>query len=87
MSGSRPKYQTLAELQQAYQGGKTVKEVTQQYLGIIESRKDLNAVTVVNHKALEEAQQLDVSNRRGQFGSPPIFADIGTCTVTASTST
>ncbi|GIZ37717.1 hypothetical protein CKM354_000115400 [Cercospora kikuchii] len=78
MSGSRPKYQTLAELQQAYQGGKTVKEVTQQYLDIIESRKDLNAVTVVNHKALEEAQQLDklAQEKRGPlFGLPIVVKD------------
>ncbi|KAF2209574.1 hypothetical protein CERZMDRAFT_100363 [Cercospora zeae-maydis SCOH1-5] len=78
MSGSRPKYHTLAELHEAYQGGKSVKEVTQEYLNTIESLKDLNAVTVVNHKALEEAQQLDglPQEKRGPlFGLPIVVKD------------
>ncbi|KAM3421300.1 hypothetical protein BST61_g1699 [Cercospora zeina] len=78
MSGSRPKYHNLTELHGAYHAGKTVKEVTQEYLDTIESRRDLNAVTVVNHKALEEAQQLDAlpQEKRGPlFGLPIVVKD------------
>lgn len=35
--------------------------VTEQYLAAIESLQSLNAITVVNPKAVEEAAKLDVS--------------------------
>lgn len=62
MAGNLPRYQTLAELQKVYEGGTTVHAVTQQYLDAIEALKDLNAVTCINPKAVEEAQKLDVSS-------------------------
>jgi hypothetical protein len=56
---------SLAELQHAFANGKTtVKEVTQGYLQNIEnSNGHLNAITVVNPKAVEEAERLDVSDQ------------------------
>lgn len=63
MAGSLPpQYRSLTELQKAYQGGTTtVAAVTEQYLAAIESLQSLNAITVVNPKAVEEAAKLDVS--------------------------
>lgn len=63
MAGSLPpQYRSLTELQKAYHGGTTtVAAVTEQYLAAIESLQSLNAITVVNPKAVEEAAKLDVS--------------------------
>lgn len=63
MAGSPPpQYRSLTELQKAYHGGTTtVAAVTEQYLAAIESLQSLNAITVVNPKAVEEAAKLDVS--------------------------
>ena len=65
---SPPQYRSLAELQKAYDSGTTVTAVTKQYLDAIENLKDLNAITAVNPKALEEAAQLDVSPLGRELG-------------------
>ena len=58
---SFPRWSSIEHLQSAIAEGKiTAKEATKQYLESIERQKDLNAVTAVNPKALEEAEALDV---------------------------
>lgn len=61
MSAITHKWNSISELEKAYEEGTTVRDVTKQYLDTIERLNDeLNAVTVVNEKALEEAEKLDV---------------------------
>ena len=64
MSATAPVYGSIAELQKAYQDGSTnVKQVTQQYLAAIDALNgNLNAITAINKKALDDAQRLDVSS-------------------------
>lgn len=58
-------YRSISEVQRAYSDGKTtVKQVVQQYLTSIECfNQELNAITVLNEHALEDAEKLDVSRR------------------------
>ncbi|KXS98456.1 hypothetical protein AC578_8076 [Pseudocercospora eumusae] len=73
---SFPRWSSIEHLQSAIAEGKiTVKEATKQYLESIERQKDLNAVTAVNPKALEEAEALDSlrSDRRGPLHGLPII--------------
>lgn len=56
-----PSYSSFAELSKAYQANTTVKSVTQDYLNKIDQLNgDLKAVTVVNKRALKDAEELDV---------------------------
>lgn len=57
-------YSTISETQKALaEGGLTVKALVQQYLTAIkELDSKLNAITVVNEHALEDAEKLDVRN-------------------------
>lgn len=56
-------YTSITDLQKALQDGRTtVKTVVQQYLHQIDGLNgELNAVTAINRKAVEEAERLDVS--------------------------
>ena len=64
MAPSPPQYGSISQFQTALQEGKTtVKDAVQGYLDVIKARNgQLNAVTVTNEKALEEAERLDVSH-------------------------
>ncbi|KAK5125606.1 hypothetical protein LTR85_011880 [Meristemomyces frigidus] len=75
ISADQP-YRTIADVQTAIQDGKTtVKAVVEQYLKAIdELDPDLNAITVTNQKALDEAQRLDELDpaKRGPLHGVPI---------------
>ena len=57
------KYRSIAEIQKAISDGKTtVRAIVEQYLKAIEELDpELNAVTAVNKRALDDAEKLDVS--------------------------
>lgn len=62
---SEQDYQSISELQKALADGKiTVSTVVQHYLKSIEAlNPQLNAVTVLNSRAVEDAERLDVRFR------------------------
>ena len=57
------KHRSIAEIQKAISDGKTtVRVIIEQYLKAIEELDpELNAVTAVNKRALDDAEKLDVS--------------------------
>lgn len=70
-----PQFTSITDLQDAIQDGRaTVKEVVQQYLQQIDRLNgELNAVTAVNLKAIEEAEKLDVSKQPLRSYGIPAF--------------
>lgn len=58
-------YRSIAEVQSAIADGKTTaKALVEQYLGAIARLDDkLQAITVLNHHALEDVEKLEVSVR------------------------
>ncbi|CAK3912106.1 amidase family [Lecanosticta acicola] len=80
MASSGPAYGSIAELQTAIRDGRTtVKGAVEGYLNVIQKQNaDLNAVTLTNHKAIEEAERLDnlpVDQRGPLFGVPILIKD------------
>ncbi|KAK4570302.1 hypothetical protein LTR86_002382 [Recurvomyces mirabilis] len=73
-------YRTISEVQEAIQTGKTtVKEITKQYLEAIKQLDgEINAITALNEKALEDADdldKLDPAERGPLHGVPFVIKD------------
>lgn len=59
---SELKAYSIAELQEAFSNGLTIKQNTEDYLGAIKKLDpQLNAICALNENAIEDATQLDVS--------------------------
>ncbi|KAK5137534.1 hypothetical protein LTR08_008514 [Meristemomyces frigidus] len=80
MISTEQPYHSIAGLQEAINDGKTtVKAIVEQYLKAIDQlNPELNAVTVINNRAIDEAHELDnldPAKRGPLFGVPILIKD------------
>ncbi|MBW7867146.1 MAG: Asp-tRNA(Asn)/Glu-tRNA(Gln) amidotransferase subunit GatA [Brumimicrobium sp.] len=62
-------YKTFAEIKIALQAGKSVEQIVQSYLNVIEQRKDLNAfIEVFTDTAIANAKKIDEKIKEGTAG-------------------
>lgn len=63
---------SIASVQEAVNGGKSVRAIVEEHLQAIEELEPkINAITTINPKALEDAEQLDVGVRCWLYQSNP----------------